>query len=424
MFQTLLLIWSCFADTFVWHIWNLSGTVASLAPFPACFKFCACPTEPRWDPPLRAGTVQSDHTSPTECALGSVVLCEYAQRRCNPLSSICQCHCCKRETDVLHCRFTLDSPVFSLLSLPLAIHQPVSPYVLLQQFLLFSSGLPLSLPSFHTHTLPNFILCLLSVLPTSSALRSCSTGDSLLSSAFIRSAKSAPALAPPIPVLLHHHHPLLPPLADQLAGTHSLHYLPACLPASACRFNLWLYVCQRLKLDACYRLFCLSFCCYLPFLTCDRDDQCNSKIFSQSLAMVLSTLLDILHVTNGSWHIVRTLLPCRHTVIIDICPVPEHWCFNINSYIWILLNEGIKYRAVILTLFCKLHSLWYLMWIWIVLQVDGESLCVSFYYVHSCMKLDLPLNLHLLIICLPTCTPIHPVFNTFCLHLFSHSYQH
>ncbi|KAK7905267.1 hypothetical protein WMY93_017874 [Mugilogobius chulae] len=50
------------------------------------------------------------------------------------------------------------------------------------------------------------------------ALRSCSTGDSLLSSAFIRSAKSAPALAPPLPVLLHHHHhPFLPPLADQLA---------------------------------------------------------------------------------------------------------------------------------------------------------------------------------------------------------------
>ncbi|XP_034714225.1 ral GTPase-activating protein subunit alpha-1 isoform X2 [Etheostoma cragini] len=49
------------------------------------------------------------------------------------------------------------------------------------------------------------------------ALRSCSTGDSLLSSAFIRSAKSAPALAPPLPVLLHHHHPLLPPLSDQLA---------------------------------------------------------------------------------------------------------------------------------------------------------------------------------------------------------------
>ncbi|XP_062253853.1 ral GTPase-activating protein subunit alpha-1 isoform X5 [Platichthys flesus] len=47
------------------------------------------------------------------------------------------------------------------------------------------------------------------------ALRSCSTGDSLLSS-FIRSAKSAPTLAPPLPVL-HHHNPLLPPLADQLA---------------------------------------------------------------------------------------------------------------------------------------------------------------------------------------------------------------
>lgn len=71
-----------------------------------------------------------------------------------------------------------------------------------------------------------FFFC--SVIVTSSALRSCSTGDSLLSSAFIRSAKSAPALAPPLPVLLHHHHhPLLPPLADQLAGTLSLHYLSA-----------------------------------------------------------------------------------------------------------------------------------------------------------------------------------------------------
>lgn len=117
MFLTLYLIWICFADTFVWHICNLSGTDASLAPFPTCFKFHACPTEPHWDPPLRAGTVQSDHTCPTEWALGSDVLCEYAQRRHNPLSSICQCHCCKRETDVLHCRFTLNPPVFSLLSL-------------------------------------------------------------------------------------------------------------------------------------------------------------------------------------------------------------------------------------------------------------------------------------------------------------------
>lgn len=48
------------------------------------------------------------------------------------------------------------------------------------------------------------------------ALRSCSTGDSLLSSTFIRSAKSAP-------VLIHPVHPLLPdsvltPLADELSG--------------------------------------------------------------------------------------------------------------------------------------------------------------------------------------------------------------
>lgn len=78
-------------------------------------------------------------------------------------------------------------------------------------------------------TLPTLLFFFLSALPTSSALRSCSTGDSLLSSASIRSAKSAPALAPPLPVLLHHHHPLLPPLADQLAGTHSLYYLPAFL---------------------------------------------------------------------------------------------------------------------------------------------------------------------------------------------------
>lgn len=102
----------------------------------------------------------------------------------------------------------------------------------LQQYPLFLSFFLLSLPfSFFSvsHSSPPYSAFFLSVLPTSSALRSCSTGDSLLSSAFIRSAKSAPALAPPLPVLLHHHHPLLPPLADQLAGTHSLHYLLACL---------------------------------------------------------------------------------------------------------------------------------------------------------------------------------------------------
>lgn len=164
MFLTLCLIWCCFADTFVWHICNLSGTVASLAPFPTCFKFRACPTEPHWDPPLRAGTVQSDHTCPTEWALGSDVLCEYAQRRHNPLSSICQCHCCKRETDVLHCRFTLDPPVFSLLSL---FKQHISQSSILFTLLVAATIPPflfwLSLPSFHTHTLPNFIYCLSSI---------------------------------------------------------------------------------------------------------------------------------------------------------------------------------------------------------------------------------------------------------------------
>ncbi|MEQ2163885.1 hypothetical protein GOODEAATRI_000755 [Goodea atripinnis] len=73
------------------------------------------------------------------------------------------------------------------------------------------------------------------------ALRSCSTGDSLLSSAFIRSAKSAPALAPPIPVLLHHHHPFLPPLADHLAGTLSLPYLTSCCleTIDSCTFDCY-----------------------------------------------------------------------------------------------------------------------------------------------------------------------------------------
>lgn len=104
-----------------------------------------------------------------------------------------------------------------------------------------SSGLPrassplssLQVTSFFLLLLALFLSCSLlflffSSLLNSSALRSCSTGDSLLSSAFIRSAKSAPALAPPLPVLLHHHHPFLPPLADHLAGTLSLHFLSAC----------------------------------------------------------------------------------------------------------------------------------------------------------------------------------------------------
>lgn len=121
-----------------------------------------------------------------------------------------------------HSSFTF--PVFPsvhpFLILPL-FYTVLSPACLFTNFL---SILPLC--CLLSHTLPHFLL-FSSVIPTSSALRSCSTGDSLLSSAFIRSAKSAPALAPPLPVLLHHHHPLLPPLADQLAGTLSLHYLSA-----------------------------------------------------------------------------------------------------------------------------------------------------------------------------------------------------
>ena len=134
--------------------------------------------------------------------------------------------------------FTHLSSTYPSLYLPL--QYPIFSFV----SFLFPSWLSFSV----SHSLPPYSVSLLSVLPTSSALRSCSTGDSLLSSAFIRSAKSAPALAPPLPVLLHHHHPLLPPLADQLAGTHSLHYLSACLPLC---LETCLYICPKLKLYAC-----------------------------------------------------------------------------------------------------------------------------------------------------------------------------
>lgn len=80
-------------------------------------------------------------------------------------------------------------------------------------------SLSLSAPfPFISHTLRLVVLLFFSfwVCARSVALRSCSTGDSLLSSAFIRSAKSAP-------VLIHPVHPLLPdsvltPLADELSG--------------------------------------------------------------------------------------------------------------------------------------------------------------------------------------------------------------
>lgn len=134
---------------------------------------------------------------------------------------------CDLVSTMMHNQFALQVCLHCLNFLPLPPSQSASSTLLLLPPPLHSPPPPPPCSVSHS---PHFVLSvLLSFLPTTSALRSCSTGDSLLSSAFIRSAKSAPALAPPLPVLLHHHHPLLPPLADQLAGTHSLHYLPALL---------------------------------------------------------------------------------------------------------------------------------------------------------------------------------------------------
>lgn len=125
--------------------------------------------------------------------------------------------------------FRLDCKVFAYCFSSTIILVASSPYLSHHLYALVFISFPFSL--IFCLTLPTLLFFSpLSVLSTSSALRSCSTGDSLLSSASIRSAKSAPALAPPLPVLLHHHHhPLLPPLVDQLAGTRSLYYLPAFL---------------------------------------------------------------------------------------------------------------------------------------------------------------------------------------------------
>lgn len=139
----------------------------------------------------------------------------------------------------LHCRFIFTFKISSLLHRCWYIHLSSTTFLLShygKNTLFPSPASSSSSPLLCLTLFPLYSVCPLPFLPTSSALRSCSTGDSLLSSAFIRSAKSAPALAPPLPVLLHHHHSLLPPLADQLAGTHSLHYLPALL--SACRLLL------------------------------------------------------------------------------------------------------------------------------------------------------------------------------------------
>lgn len=47
MVVTLLLMWRRFVDTleFIWHIWNLNGTDASLTSCLSCLEFCSRPTE-------------------------------------------------------------------------------------------------------------------------------------------------------------------------------------------------------------------------------------------------------------------------------------------------------------------------------------------------------------------------------------------
>lgn len=173
----------------------------------------------------------------------------------------------KRGREGLHCRLIFTFKLSSLLHRCRHIHLSSATFLLSHygKNTLFpspaSSSSSSSSPLLCLTLFPLYSVCPLSFLPTSSALRSCSTGDSLLSSAFIRSAKSAPALAPPLPVLLHHHHPLLPPLADQLAGTHSLHYLPALV--SACRLCSWPYNCPSPRLSAIcpfYVSVCLELC--------------------------------------------------------------------------------------------------------------------------------------------------------------------
>ncbi len=192
-------------------------------------------------------------------------------------------------------------PFSNLTHIPSLIPSPYTAKI--PTFLLLLSSFIAFFPLLFCLTLfPPYSVSFLSVLPTSSALRSCSTGDSLLSSAFIRSAKSAPALAPPLPVLLHHHHPLLPPLADQLAGTHTLHYLSACL-----RLRLkTLVVCTSVRdrnVTPVVSSLSINFswpsvCHYwsnslhvvhqscnhaaLLFLTCNRDDQWNCEMCSKT----------------------------------------------------------------------------------------------------------------------------------------------
>lgn len=127
--------------------------------------------------------------------------------------------------------FSLSIMSFSSLTSPVSLHHSLS----------LSAPFP-----FLSHTLRLLVVLLFFsfwVCARSVALRSCSTGDSLLSSAFIRSAKSAP-------VLIHPVHPLLPdsvltPLADELSGR-ALYARIGTL-ASDCVPALWMcmymYVC-------------------------------------------------------------------------------------------------------------------------------------------------------------------------------------
>lgn len=117
------------------------------------------------------------------------------------LPLVCNAHCFLPSLSLF---LSLSIMSFSSLTSPLSLHHSLS----------LSAPFP-----FLSHTLRLLVVLLffsLWVCARSVALRSCSTGDSLLSSAFIRSAKSAPVLIQPV-------HPLLPdsvltPLADKLSG--------------------------------------------------------------------------------------------------------------------------------------------------------------------------------------------------------------
>lgn len=166
---------------------------------------------------------------------------------------------------------TFSPSPFPLFNFPLFLNStlfypfPLSLYLMTPTVLLFSSFPPV----LHLSSLLSLLPLLLSLLPPlpslssllaairPSALRSCSTGDSFLSQAFIRSAKSAP-------VLIHPLHPLLSDsvltsLADELAGR--AHYstpvpVPLSVPPST-HFTSSLTICMFLSVFACCFYACL-----------------------------------------------------------------------------------------------------------------------------------------------------------------------